>query len=90
MVLSPLEIILLCSTILELNPLFQAVKSIRTKSAKDISPLTFATILAIGALWLVYGFSIDSIPVIVGNILKLVSALIVLIVYMKYKEPVQR
>lgn len=86
MSLTPLEIILLCSTVLELNPLFQAVKSIKMKSAKDVSPTTFGIIFCIGLLWLYYGVTIHSIPVIVGNIFKLGSALVVLIVYLRYRE----
>lgn len=35
--LTPLEYILIVSTILEFNPLFQTLKGIRTKSVKDVS-----------------------------------------------------
>ncbi|MBV9158970.1 MAG: hypothetical protein JO019_00010 [Candidatus Kaiserbacteria bacterium] len=83
--LTPLETFVTLSTVLELNPLFQAVKCMKLKSAKDISPMTFGTILAIGALWLVYGISIHNIPLIVGNTLKLISATAVIIAYIKYR-----
>lgn len=78
--------LLIGSTLLELNPLFQAFKSLRMKSAKDVSPMTFATITVIGSMWLYYGITINNIPLIIGNILKLISALAVLVVYVKYKD----
>lgn len=86
MTLTPLEIILVISTTLELNPLFQAVKSVRTKSVKDVSVLTFVSILIIGALWLFYGITIKSFPLIIGNALKLFTALVVIIIYFRYRN----
>ncbi len=86
MTLTPLEIILIISTALELNPLFQAVKSIRTKSVKNVSVLMFLSILIIGALWLFYGITIKSLPLIIGNTLKLFTALAVIIIYFKYRN----
>ena len=84
--LTPLEIILVISTALEFNPLFQAVKSIRTKSVKDVSVFTFLSILIIGSLWLYYGIVIHSLPLIIGNSIKLFTALAVVVIYFKYKE----
>ncbi len=83
--LTPLEIILVVSTLLEFNPLFQAVKSIKTKSVKDVSISTFLSILIIGTLWLFYGITIMSIPLIIGNAIKLFTALIVVVIYFKYR-----
>jgi len=84
--LGPLEYILIASTILEFNPLFQTIKSVKTKSVKDISPLTFFSILMIGALWLFYGITIHSIPLIIGNAIKLFTSLTVVVIYLKYKK----
>jgi len=84
--LTSLEYILIVSTILKFNPLFQAVKSLRTKSVKDIAPLTFAAILVIGILWLIYGISISSVPLIVGNAIKLFTSLSVVIIYIIFKD----
>ncbi len=86
MELSLLEIILIISTVLEFNPLLQAVKSIRTKSVKDVSVGTFLSILVIGGLWLYYGITIMSIPLIIGNSIKLLTALIVIVIYFKYRS----
>lgn len=84
--LNTLDYILIASTILEFNPLFQAVKSVKTKSVKDISPLTFISILTIGALWLFYGITIGSVPLILGNAIKLFTSLTVIIIYLKYRS----
>jgi MtN3 and saliva related transmembrane protein len=84
--LTPLEMILVVSTLLEFNPLFQAVKSIKTKSVKDVSIWTFLSIVIIGGLWLYYGIMIMSIPLIIGNTIKLFTALAVIVIYVKYKN----
>lgn len=80
------EAILIVSTLLEFNPLIQAIKIIRLKKAEDVSVGTFIMILAIGALWLIYGFKIGSLPLKVGNCIKLFSSLAVIIVYLMYKK----
>lgn len=82
--LTPLEYILIISTLLEFNPLFQAVKSVKNKSVKDVSLWTFLSIVTIGTLWLVYGITIRNWPLIIGNIIKLFTALSVVIIYFKY------
>ena len=61
----------------------QALKTIKTKSTKDIS-LSMYLLLCVGlALWLVYGFLIKSLPIIAANTLTL--ALGVMILFMKIK-----
>jgi MtN3 and saliva related transmembrane protein len=81
-----LEILLILSTILEFNPLFQAIKGARRKSMKDVSVWTFLSILIIGALWLYYGLLIGSVPLIVANSIKLFTAVVVVIMYVKYEK----
>jgi len=84
--LTSFEFLLIASTLLEFNPLFQAIKSVRSKSVKDVSIFTFLSIVAIGSLWLYYGISIKSIPLIIGNTIKLFTSLVVVIIYFKYKK----
>ena len=81
-----LEIMLTTSTLLELNPLLQALKIIKLKQAKNVSLWTYVMILTIGMMWLFYGIKIESLPLIIGNIIKLFASLSVLLVYFKYKE----
>lgn len=87
--ISPFEIMLIASTLLEFNPIFQALKIIKNKHAKDVSLLTYAMILAIGTMWLIYGIQIESLPLIIGNAIKLFASLTVMIVYMRYKSPTE-
>lgn len=84
--LTPLEYVLVVSTLLEFNPLFQAAKSVKSKSVKDLSLGTFLSIVVIGTLWLAYGISINNLPLIIGNGIKLLTALSVVVMYFKYKE----
>ena len=81
------EIMLIASTMLEFNPVFQAIKIIRLKEAKDVSVYTFLMILVIGVMWLTYGIQIKSLPLIIGNSIKLFASLTVIIVYLIYKQP---
>jgi len=83
---SAFEIILITSTLLEFNPLFQAVKSVKAKSVKGISVFTFLSIVIIGSMWLYYGITIKSAPLIVGNAIKLFTALLVVGIYFKYRN----
>jgi len=81
-----LEYILIVSTLLEFNPLFQAVKSVKSKSVKDLSLWTFLSIVTIGVLWLLYGISIGNLPLMIGNTIKLFTALAVVVIYFKYRS----
>jgi MtN3 and saliva related transmembrane protein len=86
MTIGPLEIMLIASTLLEFNPVLQAIKIIKLKQAKDVSLWTYVMILIIGTMWLIYGIKINSLPLIIGNAIKLFSSLTVAVVYLKYKE----
>ena len=83
--LTPLEYILIVSALLEFNPLFQAVKSVKNKSVRGVSLWTFLSIVIIGTLWLFYGISIHNVPLIIGNSIKLLTALLVVVIYFKFR-----
>ncbi len=78
--MSSFELLALLSTILEFNPLLQAYKNWKSGSSADVSLATFVLIAVIGSVWLAYGISITSTPLIVGNGIKLFSALAVLVI----------
>ena len=80
------EGMLITSTLLEFNPILQAIKIIRLKQSKDVSVYTFLMILVIGVMWLVYGIKIQSLPLIIGNSIKLFASLTVIIVYLIYRQ----
>jgi MtN3 and saliva related transmembrane protein len=80
------EILLITTTILELNPLLQALKVIKLKNASQISVFTYFLILIIGCLWLVYGVNIHSIPLIIGNSVKIFACLSMILIYFIYPK----
>lgn len=86
MQIGPLEVMLIASTLLELNPLLQAIKIIKLKQSTDVSLWTYVMILTIGFMWLFYGIKIESLPLIIGNAIKLFASLTVIISYLVYKN----
>ncbi|MBW2989684.1 SemiSWEET transporter [Candidatus Woesearchaeota archaeon] len=62
----------------------QAIKTIKLKETKDIS-LWMYMILTVGVcLWLVYGFLIEELPVILANLLSLTLILMILFYKIRY------
>lgn len=64
--------------------LFQAIKSWKTKDLSGISVGMYSMFATGVALWLIYGFVINSMPLILTNALTLVFALSVL--FMKLRQ----
>ncbi|WP_273568280.1 SemiSWEET family sugar transporter [Maribacter halichondriae] len=63
----------------------QVLKIWKDKSTKDIS-LNMYLLLSLGLLlWLIYGFAIESLPVILANGITLILVLSVVALKLKYK-----
>ena len=63
----------------------QAIKSWKSKHTKDVS-LLWITILTIGVfLWLIYGFLINSLPLIAANVVTFILSVTILFLKIKYK-----
>jgi MtN3 and saliva related transmembrane protein len=63
----------------------QAIKTIKTKHTKDLSPGMYS-ILTFGIfLWLVYGIFIGDIPIILANGITLMFCFIILFLIVRYK-----
>ena len=63
----------------------QALKVIRTRHTKDLS-LSMYTIFTIGVfLWMVYGFIINDIPLILSNAITFILSAIILMMKLRYK-----
>ena len=45
----------------------QAIKIIKKKSAKDVSPTTYLMFLPGIVIWLIYGISLNDLPLIIAN-----------------------
>lgn len=64
----------------------QAIKTWKTKSAKDLS-LGMYSIFCTGIiLWLIYGFLINDLPVILTNLASMVLATSILYFKLSYKD----
>lgn len=76
---------LTAGTLTTISFLPQAIKTWKTKSAKDIS-LTMFLCFCIGViLWIIYGLLIRDIPVMITNIVTLVLAGTILFFKLYYK-----
>jgi len=63
----------------------QAIKAIKTKHTKDLS-LGMYSVLTFGlVLWLVYGFMVKDLPIILSNCVTLTLTLTILFLKIKYK-----
>jgi MtN3 and saliva related transmembrane protein len=65
-------------TLTTISFLPQVIKTWKTRSTKDISSGMFSLFCAGIFLWILYGFSISSLPVIVTNIVTFILACIIL------------
>jgi MtN3 and saliva related transmembrane protein len=62
----------------------QVIKTWRSKSADDISTGMFA-IFSLGLImWLIYGLYLQSLPIIISNIVTLLLTLIILVLKFRY------
>ena len=63
----------------------QVIKTVRTKSTKDISLGMFGVTSTGLALWLTYGILSGAVPVILANAVSLPLCLTILVYKLKYK-----
>jgi len=69
---------LTAGTLTTMSMLPQAIKILRSQSAKDISLGMFATLAAGLLLWIFYGFLISSLPVVIANMVSFLLASVIL------------
>jgi len=64
----------------------QIFKMIKRKSSADVSVTTYI-IFSIGlSFWLIYGISLNDLPLIISNTIALIGAVSVVITFFKYKK----
>ena len=66
----------------------QLIKTLKTKKAEDVS-LTTLIMFIVGVLsWIIYGYKISSIPILIANLITLILNLLILIskIYFSKKE----
>ena len=76
---------LTAGTLSSLAGLPQLIKSVKTKSTKDLSLGMFSVLTAGAVLWLIYGIAIKDIPLISANAVSLSISISILILKLKYK-----
>ena len=76
---------LIAATITTLSFIPQLIKTWKLKETKDISLLMFVT-LGVGIiLWIIYGFLLWDLPLILANSITFIFVLIILFFKFKYK-----
>jgi MtN3 and saliva related transmembrane protein len=63
----------------------QVLKAVRTKSVKDVSTGMFALLSAGILIWIVYGIRINSLPVILTNVISFVFSVVILVYKVVHK-----
>jgi MtN3 and saliva related transmembrane protein len=75
---------LVAGTLTTISFLPQVMKAWKTKSTKDISAGMY-TALSVGlSLWIFYGLSINSTPIIITNVISLILTVLVLLLKIKH------
>ena len=84
--MNPIEIIgFIAGFLVVVAALPQLIKSVKTKSTKDISIIMYLSICLGLLLWFVYGLLIKSTPLIITNILSFAINFSILLLKLKYK-----
>lgn len=76
---------LLAGTLTTASFLPQVIKTWRSRSAGDISLVMFALFSLGVLLWIVYGFTVGAVPVVVANVITLLLSMTILIFKIRYK-----
>lgn len=84
--MSSIEILgIIAAVVTTISFLPQTIKTIKSKNTKDLS-LSMYSILFVGiCLWLVYGYLIGDIPIMLANGVTLVLTGLILLMKIKYK-----
>ena len=62
----------------------QILKILKNKSVKDISLTTYIIFMISSAVWLIYGFQLNSFPLIIANIIYLITYGLIIFEWMLY------
>ena len=64
----------------------QLIKTLKTKKADDVSLITLIMFISGLFCWIVYGYKISSIPILVANIITLALNILILISKLNYTK----
>ena len=57
----------------------QLIKTLKTKKAEDVSLLTLIMFICGVVFWIIYGYAISSLPILIANVVTLTLNLFILI-----------
>ena len=64
----------------------QIIKIFKTKSAKDLSITTNTIFLISSIIWLLYGFQLINYPLIIANIIYIITYSLIIIGFLIYRK----
>ncbi|KMQ50444.1 hypothetical protein CHISP_2691 [Chitinispirillum alkaliphilum] len=76
---------ILAGTLTTISFLPQVIKTLQTRSTKDLSLVMYSLFTCGVFLWLLYGIGLGEIPIILSNTVTLVLAFLLLAAKIKYK-----
>ena len=67
----------------------QLIKTLKTKKAEDVSLVTLIMFITGVGSWIIYGYKITSLPILIANIITLVLNLFILISKIYYSKNIR-
>ena len=64
----------------------QLIKTLKTKKADDVSLITLIMFLSGVGSWIIYGYKISSVPILIANIITFILNLLILISKIYYSK----
>ena len=67
----------------------QLIKTLKTKKAEDVSLVTLIMFICGVGFWIIYGYKISSLPILIANIITLMLNLFILISKIYYSRDIR-
>ena len=67
----------------------QLIKTLKTKKAEDVSLVTLIMFICGGGSWIIYGYKISSLPILIANIITFILNLLILISKIYYSRNIR-
>ena len=67
----------------------QLIKTLKTKKAEDVSLITLIMFICGLGYWIIYGYKISSLPILIANIITLILNLFILISKIYYSRSIR-
>ena len=67
----------------------QLIKTLKTKKAEDVSLVTLIMFICGEVSWIIYGYKISSLPILIANIITLILNLFILISKIYYSRNIR-